>query len=312
MYVWENFYINSCKIISVSRQWVELKLQISKLLLPQYESESDNWGNIQNYAEHHIGHKIQDQTTNLKICYKSFSLNSKQKTDPHIDNEKLNTAINDVRNNDKKILSVLRKEMWSTYSFKALERKLDIHQQSLSRALKRLLDLNLIEKTSSGYKLVERSAYNFNPILEDNLLNEELEKHKSKKHRKYKQLVQIYMTVKGNIEPIVDHLTGKWFGNLRWFGLIKKETGFRLQWIVVDKHSNNKIFQINVNILSEYIIVESDAVSDSEKVEAMYYSNRIIEEIIKILQENLLEVIPEKEYTPVYTNDIKFSPNRNN
>ena len=119
------------------------------------------------------------------------------------------------------------------------------------------------------------------------------------------------MPVKGNIEPIVDHLTGKWFGNLRWFGLIKKETGFRLQWIVVDKNSNNKIFQINVNILSEYIIVESDAVSDSEKVEAMYYSNRIIEEIIKILQENLLEeVIPEKEYTPVYTNDIKFSHNR--
>jgi predicted transcriptional regulator len=280
-------------------------------VLPQ--SESNDCGNIQNYAELHEGPKIQNQTTNLKICYNYFSLNSKQKTDLHIDNEKLKIAINDFRNNDKKILSLLRKEMWSTYSFKALERKLDIHQQSLSRSLKRLLDLNLIEKTSSGYKLVERSAYNFNSILEDNLLNEEPEKDKSKKYRKYKQLIQIYMSVKGNIEPIVDHLTGKWFGNLRWFGLIKKETGFRLQWIAVDKHSNNKIFQINVSILSEYIIIESDAVSDSEKVEAMYYSNRIIEEIIKILQENLLEeVIPEKEYTPVYTNDIKFSHNRNN
>jgi DNA-binding Lrp family transcriptional regulator len=281
-------------------------------LLPQ--SESNYYGNIQNYGElFQVGNKIQEETTNLKICYDYFILNSKQKTDPPIDNEKLTIAINDVRNNDKKILSLLRKEMWSTYSFKALERKLDIHQQSLSRALKRLLDLNLIEKTSLGYKLVERSAYNFNPILEDNLLNEELEIDKSKKHRKYKQLIQIYMPVKGNIEPIVDHLTGKWFGNLRWLGLIKKETGFRLQWIVVDKHSNNKIFQINVSILSEYIIVESDAVSDCEKVEAMYYSNRIIDEIIKILQGNLLEeVIPEKEYTPVYTNDIKVSHNRNN
>ena len=47
------------------------------------------WDNIQNYAELlHLGHKIQNQTTNLKICYNSFSLNSKQKTDPHIDNEK--------------------------------------------------------------------------------------------------------------------------------------------------------------------------------------------------------------------------------
>ena len=283
---------------------------MTKLLLPL--PEYSNHGNIQNYAEFlHAGRNIPNQTTNLIICYNYFSLNSKQKTDPHIDDEKFTIAINDVRNNDKKILSLLRKEMWSTYSFKALERKLDIHQQSLSRALKRLLDLNLIEKTSSGYKLVERNMYNFNPILEDNLLNEEIEIDKSKKHRKYKQLIQIYMPVKSNIEPIVDNLAGKWFGNLRWFGLIKKETGFRLQWIAVDKHSSNKIFQINVSILSEYIIVETDAVSDGEKVEAMYYSNRIIEEIIKILQENLLEEdIPEKEYTPVYTNEIKFSHNR--
>ena len=259
-----------------------------------------------------IGHKIQDQTTtNSKINDNYFSLYSKQNTDYPVDNDKLTIAINDVRNNDKKILLLLSKEMWSTYSFKALERKLDIHQQSLSRALKRLLNLNLIEKTSSGYKLVERNAYNLNPILDDNLLNEELEIIKSKKIRKYKQLVQIYMSVKGNIEAIVDHLTGKWFGNLRWFGLITKETGIRLQWIVVNRYSNNKIFQINVNILSEYVIVESDAVSDNEKVEAMYYSNRIIEEIIKVLQENLhKKSIPEKECTPVYT-DIKFSHNRN-
>ena len=259
-----------------------------------------------------LDHKIQDQTTNSKIYDNYFSLNSKQNTDFHVDNDKLTTDINDVRNNDKKILLLLRKEMWSTYSFKALERKLDIHQQSLSRALKRLLDLNLIEKTSSGYKLVERNACKLNPILDDNLLNEELEISKSRKNRKYKQLIQIYMPMKSNIEPIVDHLTGKWFGNLRWFGLITKETGFRLQWIVQDKYSNNEIFQINVSILSEYVIVESDAVSDNEKVEAMYYSNRIIEEIIKVLQENLHEdSISEKGSTPVYT-DIKLSHNRNN
>lgn len=258
-----------------------------------------------------IDHKIQDLTTNSKIYDNYFSLYSKQKSDHPVDNDKLTIAINDVRNNDKKILLLLRREMWATYSFKALERKLDIHQQSLSRALKRLLDLNLIEKTSSGYKLVEGNAYNLNPIMDDNPLNEELEIIKSKNIRKYKQLVQLYIPVKGNIEAIVDHLTGKWFGNLRWFGLITKETGFRLQWIVVDKYSNNKIFQINVSILSEYVIVESDAVSDNEKVEAMYYSNRIIEEIIKVLQENLHEEsIPKKKCAPVYTN-IKFSHNQN-
>ena len=287
-------------------------LEMTKLLLPQYESK--DYGNIQNYVELlHAGNNFQNKTTKLKIYYNDFSLNSKRKTDPHVNNEELTTSINDIRNNDKKILSLLQKEMLATYSFKALERKLDIHQQSLSRALKRLLDLDLIEKTSSGYKLVERNVYNFNSVIEENLLNEEIEIDKSKKHRKYKQLIQTDIPIKGNIESIVDHLAGKWFGNLRWFGLIKKETGFRLQWIAVDKHSSNKIFQINVSILSEYIIVETDAVSDGEKVEAMHYSNRIIEEIIKILQENLLEELkPEKEYTPIYANDIKVSHDRNN
>jgi len=153
------------------------------LLLPQYES--NDYGNIQSCVELlHAGNNFQNKTTKLKIYYNDFSLNSKQKTDPHVNNEKITLSINDVRNNDKKILSLLQKEMLSTYSFKALERKLDIHQQSLSRALKRLLDLDLIEKTSSGYKLVERNAYNFNPILEDNLLNEEIEIDKSKKYEK--------------------------------------------------------------------------------------------------------------------------------
>ena len=286
-------------------------MQLTKLLLPQVNSY--DYGNTQNYEELHSSYKIQNQTTNLRIFYNDFSLNSNHITDPHIDNEKLTISTNDVRNNDKKILSLLRKEMLSTYSFKAIERKLDIHQQSLSRALKRLLELNLIEKTSSGYKLVERNVYNFNPVLEENLLDEEIEIDKTKKYRKYKQLIQIDIPIKGNIDPIVHHLAGKWFGNLRWFGLIKKETGFRLQWIVVDKYSNKMIFQMNISILSEYIIIESDAVSDTEKVEAMYYSNRIMEEITKILQENLIrEVIPEKENTPICTSDIKLSHKRNN
>ena len=89
-----------------------------------------------------IDHKIQDQiTTNSKINDNYFLLYSKQNTDLPVDNDKLTIAFNDVRNNDKKILLLLRKEMWSTYSFKALERKLDIHQQSLSRALKKAFGL---------------------------------------------------------------------------------------------------------------------------------------------------------------------------
>jgi hypothetical protein len=95
--------------------------------------------------------------------------------------------------------------------------------------------------------------------------------------------------------------------------LVKKETGVTLQWIAINKYNNkNKLFQINVNIVSEYVVIECNAVSDKEKIEAMSCSNRIVSEIIKTLQDNLQEEceIPDefatpKDCVPTYTNKVK-------
>lgn len=143
-------------------------------------------------------------------------------------------------------------------------RKLDIHQQSLTRALKRLGDLNLIEKTPSGYKLIKKNISLSNAIFENSQLEKELFETK-KPRKRFNQLIQICIPIRNNIELIVNRLNGKWFGNLRWYGLIKKETGFTLQWIAINKYNNNKLFQINVNIVSEYIVIESNAVSDKKR-----------------------------------------------
>ncbi len=70
----------------------------------------------------------------------------------------------------------MNEEIWSTYSFKALERKLDIHQQSLTRALKRLGYLNLIEKTPHGYKLIKKNI----PLSKDNIENSQLEEEEDR------------------------------------------------------------------------------------------------------------------------------------
>ena len=55
----------------------------------------------------------------------------------------------DFHNNDNKILTLLN-EAGSNYSFKGLMRKLNLHQQSLSRALHRLEEMELVEKVSGG------------------------------------------------------------------------------------------------------------------------------------------------------------------
>jgi len=242
-------------------------------------------------------------------------------------------SIDDLRNNDKKILVLLGEEVWSTYSFKALERKLDIHQQSLSRALKRLEYLNLIEKTPYGYKLKGKNIFTLTSIIQNNQQEEEESlsfKTKTKTKKRFNQLIQIRIPIKSNIDTIVNHLVGKWFGNLRWFGLIKKETGFTLQWTSINKYissssnnnNNNNLFQINLNIVSEYIVIETNATSDKEKIDAMSYSNRLVEEITKVLQSNLKEKeeteeyeIPEefttpKKYSSTCINKVKYKSNK--
>jgi len=117
---------------------------------------------------------------------------------------------------------------------------------------------------------------------------------------------------------VANKLVGKWFGSLRWFGLIKKETGSTLQWVAIDKY-NNKLFQINVNIVSEYIVIESNAVSDKEKIEAMSCSNRIVSEITKILQIKLQqecempdEIPAAVDQVPAYTGRVKYNSKKHN
>jgi DNA-binding HxlR family transcriptional regulator len=233
-------------------------------------------------------------------------------------------SASDLRNNDRKILSLLNEEMWSTYSFKALERKLDIHQQSLSRALKRLRELELIEKTPAGYKLIRKNMFLSSTIRESGQVNEEeeepepLEPRKNTR-RRFNQLIQICIPIRNNnTELVANKLVGKWFGSLRWFGLIKKETGSILQWVAIDKY-NNKMFQVNVNIVSEYIVIESNAVSDKEKIEAMSCSNRIVSEITKILQIKIQqecempdEIPAPGEHVPAYTGRVKYNSKKHN
>jgi DNA-binding transcriptional ArsR family regulator len=306
-------------------------MKASELLIPQFEIKNNiiNCSNVFNLLQ-----QPDDKNRNLRPIFVANGVHEPMRPlSGHTDNDgdgdgdgdSYAVLTNDLRNNDRKILSLLNEEIWSTYSFKALERKLDIHQQSLARALKRLRELDLVEKTPNGYKLIEKNSIFSSKEITGNNQSEEVaepETTETRKTRKrFNQLIQISIPIRNNTDQITNHLVGKWFGNLRWFGLIQKETGITLQWIAVDKLSNNKMFQINVNIVSEYIVIESNADSDNEKVEAMSYSNRIVNEIIKTLQVNMQEEchVPEefnsmpKEYVAVPSSSkAKYNLKKNN
>jgi DNA-binding HxlR family transcriptional regulator len=198
-----------------------------------------------------------------------------------------------LRNNDSKILSLLGQEAGSNYSFKGLIRKLNLHQQSLTRALNRLEDLKLIKKSQIGYRLttngeslmmlLSSTKNSTNNLIGRN--NSELNKEKQKRNG-YIQLLQTYIPVDIKPEEILHKLIGKWFNNLRWVGLIESEAGgYMLQWVSDD----NNAFQIILRVISDYLIIETNACSDKEKIEAMIGSYRIFEQVTKILHNKIEE-----------------------
>jgi DNA-binding transcriptional ArsR family regulator len=160
---------------------------------------------------------------------------------------------------------------------------LNLHQQSLTRALSRLEQMGLIEKSSLGYKLSKNGESIMTLSTKSNLEKRGVMEEKEEEGRKksgYVQLLQTYVPIDIKSDEIVHALIGKWFNNLRWIGMIESETGeYMLQWI-----NDNNTFQIILRVISKYLIIETNANSDKEKVEAMIGSYRIFEQITKILR----------------------------
>ena len=198
---------------------------------------------------------------------------STPKPSTHFLDEKIGTSgqfpiLEDIHGNDSKILSLLNQETGTYYSFKGLMRKLNLHQQSLTRALGRLESLGLVKRFEHGYKLNEIDKKRSTDVC--------------RKPCAYRHLLQAYIPPGIEAKEIVRKLSGRWFSRIRWIGLIESETSYILQWI-----NEDNTFQVNVRIIWDHIIIETNAVSDKDKIEAVVASFKIFDQIVKLLQGRL-------------------------
>ena len=187
-------------------------------------------------------------------------------------------SLDDFQANDKKVLSILNQDRDlndSQYSFNGLVRKLGIHQQSLARSLHRLENAGLVEKTDYGYKLTK----NLDSILvkKSRIDLENLSKI-SHQYTQFEQIIQLFIPTNVKVEDVVNKLLGKWFGTLRWIGIVEGDGGYVLQWASSDK------YHVNLKLVSRYAIVESDAQDTELKSEATINAHRILEQITKLLK----------------------------
>jgi MarR family len=187
----------------------------------------------------------------------------------------------ELRNNDNKILSLLNQDTGYYYSFKGLMRKLRLHQQSLTRALNRLEQRGLITRSPNGYRL-NLSEQHLSPSRDQDF------------HGKYSQgsfnlLLQTFIPKGITERDIIKALSGRWFGKLRWIGLAESEIGHSMHWT-----NEENSFQVNLKVVWDSVVIESNAVSNSDRAEAMIGCFKMFEQITKLLQITLQNKDPKK------------------
>ena len=193
-------------------------------------------------------------------------------------------SVNDLRQSDIDILEILfdngDENIIATFTFNGLKIRSNIHQEILSRSLKRLKELGLIDKTKLGYNFNKKGKFIFSKLK--SIINEE-----RINQTKYIQIIHASVPFQISNQQIVEKLAGKYFGSLRWIGMIQNIKGYQLKWKDIENFIEIVVYLSNNNIIIE---TNDDNLLNISK--AFSYSTRIIESIGNIGMKNNLFIYP--------------------
>jgi DNA-binding Lrp family transcriptional regulator len=193
-------------------------------------------------------------------------------------------SVNDLRQSDIDILEILfdngDETTIATFTFNGLKIRSNLHQEILSRSLKRLKELGLIDKTKLGYNFNKKGKFIFSKLK--SIINEE-----RNNQTKYIQIIHASVPFQISNQQIVEKLAGKYFGSLRWIGMIQNIKGYQLKWKDIENFIEIVVYLSNNNIVIE---TNDDNLLNISK--AFSYSTRIIESIGNIGMKNNLFIYP--------------------
>ena len=190
-------------------------------------------------------------------------------------------SVNDLRQSDIDILEILfdngDENTIATFTFNGLKVRSNLHQEILSRSLKRLKELDLVDKNKTGYNLNKKGKLLFSELKK--ILYE-----KRNNQTKYTQIIQLSVPFQIPNQLIVQNLSGKYFGSLRWIGMIQNIRGYQLKWKDIED-----FMEIILHLSNNNIIIETNKGKGLNISKAFSYSTKIIESICNIgIKYNLL------------------------
>ena len=166
-------------------------------------------------------------------------------------------------------------------SFQGIRRKLGLHQESLSRALRRLERDGLVGKSEHDYKISKKGT-------------EILTRTKSKNSQSRDVIfpIPILRTIlppDASELELEEALSHKWFGSLRWYGSSHNEEGTVLAWTTDDGK-----LRLSARISDGYLTVESQATTKESMETAIRAAYEIFDHISRVFKHR--DMIPSAEH----------------
>ncbi len=178
-------------------------------------------------------------------------------------------AVVDLRDHDRHVLEFLSQVPTSQVAFQGLRRRLGMHPEQLSRALHRLADDGLVERTEHGYRVTAKAL----TVLSPDVLTHTPEGL---------TVLETYLPADVVIRSLVDALQGRWFGPLRWFGFSEDDGELRLWWSTEDNG-----IQLEVRLHDEELRIVAHIASRDRLDEAARHAYLLFEHLSREISRGL-------------------------
>ena len=151
---------------------------------------------------------------------------------------------------DERVLSALE-GLPGRIAFSGLRRTLRVHPESLSRSLRRLEREGRVERSADGYRAVP-----------------EVRPDGPKGFHGLRPIARVELPPGAMVDGVFARLAGRWFGSLRWVGVVDGPTGQLLTWAGRDG-TGQVLLGIHRGVLN--VFVRDDRSGEDDETEDSAY-----------------------------------------
>jgi predicted transcriptional regulator len=172
----------------------------------------------------------------------------------------------DLDQREREVLKLLSSEQNAHFSFQGLRRRLGLHQETLTRTLKRLEEAHVIERSPEGYNL-KGAGNNYSFAVQTN-------------QSLAKPIIDAYLPSQVDVTVLFQKLRGRWFSNFRWLGYSHDGNQLSMSWISEDGR-----MQLQARISGGKITIGADSYTNQTESEQIAAAYQLFDHITKVAEE---------------------------